>query len=141
MTWPSEMSRTASHCSASPTYWVVTRSVRSLVTEAAQLAPDRRPQERVDPGGGLVEDRTAGSWTSAVASSRRRCIPRTTCRRGGRARTKGRRARGPGGSATTSPPQQPEQRRHEVDVLAGGEVWIQRELLRHVADAFTGLAA
>ena len=43
--------------------------------------------------------------------------------------------------APAAPQQHPEQARDEVDVLAGGEVRVQREQLGHVADPLAGPAA
>ena len=53
---PSAMSATASHSSASLTYWVVTSSVRPVVAQAMELVPDVWRQDRVDAGGRLVEE-------------------------------------------------------------------------------------
>ena len=57
---PSAIRATTSHSSASGTYWVVISERPAGVAQAVELAPDALADERVDPGGRLVEEDQLG---------------------------------------------------------------------------------
>ena len=95
------------------------------------------------PAVGSSRNRSAGSWTSAQASSSRRCMPPDRSELAG--------VRAPSHSSTSSRTSRVRRRRarknrpyrlaDEVDVLASRQVRVEREGLRHVADPLAGLAA
>ena len=114
----------------------------TLVAQPVQLVPDAGPEQRVDARGRLVEeqqrrvmDEGAGQLEPALHAARQGAGPSA--------------ADVPqvdqledlAGPAMAGPPQDPEQRGHEVDVLARRQVRVQGELLGHVADPLAGLAA
>ena len=93
------------------------------------------------PAVGSSTNSSTGSWTRAHASSSRRCMPPESWR--------ARRLRASHRSTSFSTcltrrprlrPQQPEQRGDERDVFGGGQLVVQHEVLRHVADLLAGTA-
>src|SRR5947208_1611183 len=107
-----------------------------------QLLPDLRPEERVDPGRRLVEEQE-GRFVDESAGELESSLHPTRQARGAAA------AGGPqvdrlqrfADAPATPRPEQPEQARDEADVLACGQVGVEREELRHIADALARAAA
>ncbi len=112
----------------------------SVIAQAMELLPDGGSQDRVDPGGGLVEEQQVGivdegrgqlqaslHATRQAAGTAAADVPQVH------------ELEDLAGATVTGAPQDAEQRRDEIDVLARRQVGIQRELLRHVADPFAGL--
>ena len=114
----------------------------ALVAQPMELVPDPAAQERVDARRRLVEE------------EQRRIVDE----RAGQLESPLHPARQPAGATTAHvpqvdeledlagppparAPQHPEQRGDEVDVLADGQVRVQGERLRHVADPLAGLAS
>ena len=139
---PLAISATLSHSSASPRYWVVTSIVRPSDAEPMQLLPDPGPEQRVDARGRLVEeherrlvDQRAGKLEAALHAPGQ--VAGTPAARVPQVDDLEDRAR----PSVASAEQHPEQRGHEVDVLARRQVRVQREQLRHVADLLAGPCA
>ena len=139
---PSAISATWSHSSASPTYWVVTRIVRPASRRRWSSSQTFAAQDRVDAGRRLVEEQQDRARGRARRRARGGAACRPTCRSpGGRGRPTAR------ASSRTSRTRRrrrrqssPNRLRDEVDVLARGEVRVERELLGHVADPLAGRA-
>ena len=113
-----------------------------LVAQAVELLPDGHPEEGIDAGGRLVEDQE-----SRIVDERTGELEPSLHAAGQPARPAV-----PGvpqveqlqdllGPPPAARPEQAEQARHEVDVLAAGQVRIEREQLGHVADALPGRSA
>ena len=89
------------------------------------------------PAVGSSRKRTAGSWTSADGELEAPLHPtRQPAGAPVAHRPQVHELEDLAGPPATPPPEEPEERRDEVDVFAGREVRIERELLRHVADPF-----
>ena len=98
------------------------------VAQAVELVPDAAAEERIDPGGRLVEeeqrrvvDEGAGQLEPALHPARQ--APGAAAADLPQVDQLEHLARPP----PARPEQHPEQRRHEVDVLAGGQVRVERE--------------
>ena len=109
--------------------------------QPVELLPDARPQQRVDPGRRLVEEQQGG-----IVDERARELETALHAAG---QTPGSPApdvpqveelEDLAGPAPPAREHHPEQRPHEVDVLADRQVRVERERLGHVAEPLAGLA-
>ena len=111
------------------------------IAQAMELVPHATAEQRVDPGRRLVEeqqrrvvDQRAGQLEPALHPAREAAgaaaadVPQVD------------ELEHLAGPPAPRPEQHPEQRADEVDVLAHGQVRVERERLRHVADPLAGLA-
>ena len=114
----------------------------ALVAQPMELVPDSASQERVDARRRLVEEQQrrivherAGELEPALHAARQPArataadVPQVD------------QLEDLAGPPPARAPEHPEQRGDEVDVLADGQVRVQGERLRHVADPLAGLAA
>ncbi len=138
---PPAISATRSHDSASLMYWVVTSIVRPVARNRWSSSQTLARSSGSMPGGRLVEEQQGG-----IVDERARELEPALHAAG----------QAPGspaadvpqveqledlaGPASAAREHHPEQRPHEVDVLADRQIRVERERLGHVAEPLAGLA-